>query len=201
VKKSIIYENIYIYRVVMNLLYSLKYKTRFNDIVNLIKKSDKKVLELCFGDTIIAEECRKRNIFWTGYDINEYFIRNAKKKGLNAILADISQIERFPRADICIISGSLYHFILEIDLLLRKMLDASPKIIISEPIENLSSQKNIIGAISKILTNAGKGHENFRFDKNSIIEILNKYSDSHQFSYKIVSSKRDILIEISNDRN
>ena len=131
----------------------------------------------------------------------EYFIKNAKKKGLNAILADISQIERFPKADICIISGSLYHFIHEINLLLRKMLDASPKIIISEPIENLSSQKNIIGVISKILTNAGKGHENFRFDKNSIIEILNKYSDSHQFSYKIVSSKRDILIEISNDRN
>ncbi len=200
-KTSIIYRNIHIYRLVMNILYSMKYKKRFTDILSLFDNEDKSVLELCFGDTIIAQECKKRNILWIGFDINKYFVNTAKLKGFNAIQADLATLDSFPKADVCIMCGSLYHFNDDLESLFAKMLKSSHKIIISEPIENISSQKGIIGKISRILTNAGKGDENFRFNQTSIIETLNKYSQIQHFTFKTISIKRDILIEINYDRN
>lgn len=200
-KASIIYRNIFIYRFVMNVLYLMKYKKRFYDIISLFNKEDKRVLELCFGDIIIAQECKKRNISWIGYDINEYFVKKAELKGFKAFQADLSTLDSFPKSDVCIMCGSLYHFKDEIGNLLAKMLNSSPKIIISEPIENISSQKGILGKISRFLTNAGKGNENFRFDKTSIIETLDKYSELHHYTFKTISITRDILIEINYDRN
>lgn len=185
----------------MNILYRMKYQARFNDIIDLIKDSDTTILELCFGDTLIAQTCKERGIEWIGYDINEYFVSNAKAKGFNATKQDISELEKLPQADLCIMCGSLYHFIPEIEMTLNKMLTSSSRIIISEPIKNLSSNNGMIGKISRILTNAGKGHENFRFDRSSIIETLEKYKKSQNYTYKIISTKRDILIEINHDRN
>ena len=185
----------------MQLLYALKYKKRFGDIMKIISNSDTNVLELCFGDIIIAKECVKRNISWTGLDINSYFVKRAKSKDFNASIADIEKLKSLPQADVCIICGSLYHFISDIESMLSKMLSSATKIIISEPVVNLSSIKGIVGKLSKILTNAGKGNENFRFDKSSIIDTLEKYKNKLHFSYTVISVKRDILIEIKHDRN
>ena len=52
---SIIYRNIYIYRILMNILYRMKYLTRFHDIIDLMKPSDKTVLDLCFGDVLLKK--------------------------------------------------------------------------------------------------------------------------------------------------
>lgn len=185
----------------MQLLYVAKYKKRFFDILQLVSKNDTSVIELCFGDVIIAQECKRRKISWTGLDINDYFVQNAKSKGFNASVADIGALQSLPKADVCIISGSLYHFIADIEKMLKKLLDSAPKVILSEPVVNLSSKQGIIGNISKILTNAGKGKESFRFDKTSIIETLEKYKTSLHFSYTVINCNRDILIEIKHDRN
>jgi hypothetical protein len=185
----------------MNVLYSLKYKKRFYDIIDRISENDTSILDLCFGDTIIADECKRRKISWTGFDLNSYFVLRAKKKGYLALEADLVAIEKFPIADVCIMCGSLYHFIDEIESVLSKMLQSAPKIILSEPVQNLSSQKGLLGSVAKIMTNAGKGHENFRFNKETIIETLEVYKTKLHFNYTIVSTQRDILIEITHDRN
>jgi hypothetical protein len=200
--KSFIYSNIYTYRFLMNILYPLKYKKRFLEISREISEKDSNILELCFGDIYIANECRKNGINWTGIDINENFVDFAAKRGYNAIKKDISKIDSFPLSDICIISGSLYHFHGEIESLIQKMLDSTQKIIISEPINNLSSKKGFIGKISGILTNAGKGAENFRYNRQSITDMLNKLKDKLNFEYRIISANHDIVIEIKkNERN
>jgi len=193
---SFVYKNIYIYRIMMNILYSLKYKKRFYEIAKEISENDKNVLELCFGDIYIANECKKKGILWTGIDINENFVNFANRKGLHAIKADLTQIETLPLSDICIMSGSLYHFHNEMGLILNKMLASAKRIIISEPIINLSSKKGFVGTISRKLTNAGKGAENFRFDEQSIIDTMDKLKDKMNFEYRVISIKRDILIEI-----
>lgn len=190
-----------IYRITMNILYGLKYKKRFKDIWVLITDSEKNVLELCFGDVIIAKECRKRKISWTGYDINEYFVKRAEKRGFNAICADITKLGSLPQSDVCIICGSLYHFKNEVESIFGMMLNSSPKIIVSEPVINVTSHKGITGKISGILTNAGKGHENFRFTETSILDTLNNLRGKYGFFYKIISTGHDILIEINHDRN
>ena len=49
--------------------------------------------------------------------------------------------------------------------------------------------------------NAGKGKESFRFNKSSIINTLEQYKSKLNFNYQIISIKKDILIEITNERN
>ena len=183
----------------MNVLYSFKYKKRFQDIIDRFDKNDKSVLDICFGDTIIADHCKQNNLQWIGFDINDYFVNRAKANGHNATVGDVAEIKSFPKADVCVMCGSLYHFINEIESVLSKMVNAAPKVIISDPVENLSSQKGLIGTMAKILTNAGKGHENLRFDKTTIIETLDRYKGPLHFKYSVVSIKRDILIEIIHD--
>ena len=185
----------------MNVLYLGKYRQRFTDVIKLISTDDKSVIELCFGDILIAQYCKRKDIDWIGIDINDYFVQYANKMGFKAFADDLVKTKEIKSSDVCIMIGSLYHFNNDIELVLSKMLQAAPKIIISEPIVNLSSSKGWLGTLSKKLTNAGKGEENFRFNKESIINTLDKYSTLLKFSYRIISIKRDILIEILNERN
>jgi len=190
--KSLVYRNIYIYRFIMNVLYGMKYKKRFENIINLIDKEDKNIVELCFGDIYIAQYAYQNDIMWIGLDINDDFIANAKEQGFNAINKNILN-EPIPKNDICIMAGSLYHFIDNIELVLHKMLNSSKKVIISEPIENLSNNK-YIGFFAQMSANAGNGEEKFRFTGNSFINLLNKYKDILSFEYEIIKKDRDILV-------
>jgi hypothetical protein len=199
--KSFIYRNIHIYRLVMHVLYSFKYRQRFDAVLKLVSEREKRVLELCFGDIYIAERCRKRGIEWTGVDINAGFVKYASDRGYNAYCTDLMELEEFPAADVCIMMGSLYHFHEDIESLLLKMLNSAPLVIISEPVRNLSSKKGMIGRISRKLTNAGKGPESFRYDMGNIIEILNNYSSILKYRFNVVSMKKDIIIEIIHEGN
>ena len=182
----------------MNLLYSGGYKKRFQQIKQLIKTyNTTEILELCFGDILIAKFCKENNIKWFGYDLNEYFVSKAKNKSYEAKCVDLSTISELPTMEICLIIGSLYHFHEEIHFLLSKMLNSSKIIFISEPIKNLSNSKNIIGWIARKSTNAGKGKIPFRYRENSLLEMLNEESKKLSFSYKIIGYyKKDIVLVI-----
>lgn len=183
----------------MNLLYSAKYSQRFKDIYSRISDSDSSVLDLCFGDIYIAKKCREQGKRWQGYDLNESFVKNAVKNGFDAEVKDLLKLEKLPKADVCIMSGSLYHFNDMLDDVLSKMLKCAPKIIISEPIKNISSQKGLPGKFAQIFTNAGKGSESFRFNEKSFRTMLDRYAEKFKFSYIVISVDRDILVEIKND--
>lgn len=195
--ESLVYKNIYFYRLLMNLIYLGKYKRRFDRINNRINSNTGQVIELCFGDTYIARYCRKNNIQWKGYDLNENFVAHAKKLGYNAYKDDITKFDEFEKCDTYIMIGSLYHFKDAGIELLRKMIKASKQVIVSEPIKNLSSTKGIIGFIAKRSANAGKGQETFRYNETSFIKLM----DELNIEYKILSKDKDILIEIINERN
>ncbi len=194
-KVSLVYKNIYFYRFIMNILYGMKYKKRFNDIIKLLDNNDNDIIELCFGDIYIAEYAKKRQKNWIGLDINNEFISNAKKQGYSAIKKDILS-DPIPKGDVCIMAGSLYHFIDNIEIVLSKMLKSSNKIIISEPIKNLSNNK-YIGFLAKKSANAGSGNETFRFTEKLFIDILEKYKKNLHFEYKIIKKDRDILVKLT----
>ena len=183
----------------MNILYLGKYKRRFKDITSLILKEDKSVVDLCFGETFIANYCFKNNIEWTGYDISEYFVKRAKKLNFNAFQLDVLEIEASLRFDVCIIIGSLYHFEKNIDFIFEKMCTISSKIIISEPIKNLTNGNAIFRYFAKKMTKSGKGEESYRYRKETLISELKKQKQKFHFSYKIVKENRDLLILITND--
>jgi ubiquinone/menaquinone biosynthesis C-methylase UbiE len=72
----------------MNVLYLGKYKQRFAPIIDQIKMlpENSKILELCFGDIVIADHCKKNRLEWIGMDINESFVRQAQKKDISPML-------------------------------------------------------------------------------------------------------------------
>ena len=195
-KQSLVYRNIPFYRAVMNLLYQGKYKQRFHYITKFIE--GQRVVELCFGDIYIADFCKSKNINWIGYDVNERFLSYAKKLGFDARFADLKKLTALPEADTCIMAGSLYHFHEDLESIIQKMFDASDKIIISEPVLNLSSSKGIIGFIAKRSATVGDKKENFRFDKSSFLSMLTTMSSKFNFQFEIVKEfNKDIIVVLT----
>jgi hypothetical protein len=195
-KTAFIYSNINIYRLCMNLLYSGNYYKRFDVIRKLIR--GKKVTELCFGDTVIADFCRKNNLHWTGYDINPVFVKNAVKKNFNAHLADINSLDNFIPADVCLMAGSLYHFHPAPEKILEKMLKISNEIILSEPIINLSSREGLIGKLAKTSAAVSGKKHSFRFTEESLLKFLNEQSHLLNFRFNIADRiSKDIIIVIN----
>ena len=176
---SIVYRNLIIYRMMMNLLYKGQYKGRFDVVCKLIKGNN--VVELCFGDTLIAEYCKKNNIEWMGMDINKNFVEHAKGKGFNVELQDLNLLSTFPAADTYIITGSLYHFHAELEKFLNKILAYTSTLIISEPVNNLSSRNGLIGKVARYYSTVNGDEHGFRYSEKSIVEALNKLSLSMGF--------------------
>lgn len=176
----------------MNFLYGMKYKKRFENIISLINNEEKDIVELCFGDIFIAKYAKKNNKNWKGFDINDSFVSYAIAEGFDATNKNIL-LDSIPKSDVCIMAGSLYHFIDNIEFVLGKMLKSSKKVIISEPIKNLSNNK-YIGFFAKKSANAGNGEEEFRFTEISFLNILNQYKIKLSFEYEIIKKDRDILV-------
>lgn len=185
----------------MNILYMGKYQLRFKEVTDQLSKY-KSVTELCFGDTFIAKYCRENNISWTGYDINTQFVEEAKKLDYNVFCLDILKTDELQKADVCVIIGSLYHFHNSIESFFEKMFSIADKIVISEPIKNLSSGSSFISNFAKKYSNAGNGPENFRYNKHSLIKDLEGLSKTFNFRYEIIKMNKDILSTIrKNERN
>lgn len=193
---SLVYRHILIYRLAMNLLYKLKYRQRFRDMIEQIDAVDRRVLELCFGDTYIAKFCQASGRSWQGLDINPHFVRLAQKNGFHAERADLLTLSPLPPADVCIISGSLYHFIDHLEEIFAKMLAAAPKIILSEPISNLSDSDSWLGRLAKKAAKAGKGDATQRFNRERLLEALNRLQDQFSFHYWVIKETRDLLVVI-----
>ena len=181
----------------MNMIYLGKYNQRFRIVTNLLNlKKDKTIVELCFGDTLIANWCRLNNLVWVGFDINDEFIKNARSKGFNAQYKDILKFEDLPKSDVVILMGSLYQFNKRLNDLISSIMKSTNKFIVSEPIINLASKNNIIGYFAKRLTKVGKGNEIFRYDYDSLHHALkNACSDKFKIS-EIKRTKKDLILVI-----
>lgn len=195
-KNSFIYANISIYRFVMSLLYGGNYYRRFSAVSRHIE--GKKVTELCFGDTVIADFCRKHHIGWKGYDINPHFIKRAARKGFDVQPGNIKAMRSFAAADVCIMAGSLYHFHDETDALFEKMLACAPKIILSEPVINLSGRNGIIGKLAKASANVNGAGQSFRYTEKTLVAELERLQKKMNFTFSAAEQiDKDLVIIIN----
>jgi hypothetical protein len=182
----------------MSLLYKGKYYKRFESVIKQI--SGRTVTEICFGDIVIAGYCKKNSIQWVGVDINEAFVKNALKKGFKAEQKDVQQLKQFPKAETCIICGSLYHFHEDPEALFIKMLACAPRIIISEPVINLSNDNGIIGKLAKASATVNGKKQTFRYTKKTLIQLLDVLSKKLQFEYSVTEQfDKDLIIVIKNE--
>jgi hypothetical protein len=180
----------------MNTLYAGKYRDRFRMIVPYLGNV-KSVLELCFGDTVFAELCQRRNIDWTGIDNNEMFVSKAVKNRYHAMCENILEMKEFPSSDCCVMAGSLYHFHTESDVLFAKIFSSTSKLVLSEPIRNLASRKDVIGKMASRYSKTKDGIQPFRYDQKSLTEEISRLADKLSFSWKIYPAGRDSIIVIN----
>jgi hypothetical protein len=195
VESSLVYSHIYVYRAVMNLLYKGRYRDRFDHVTAAVGDDVRSVCDLCFGDTIIAEWCRSRGIRWTGVDLNRHFCARARKMGFDVIHGDVLALD-LPDADAFVMAGSLYHFHDQLPRLFDVVLQRTRRFIVSEPVHNLSSQPGALGWWARRSANPGDRPATFRYDQRTLVRALREQQDRFDFAFRIVSSDRDLLLEI-----
>lgn len=192
---SFIYKNISFYRAAMQVLYKGKYRQRFDPVKKLLlEKNCDSVVEICFGDTIIAEFCKEHQIRWKGMDANPSFVARAQKNGFQADLEQIHHHSVFPTCDAVVMMGSLYHFEKDSMPLVLSLLSSTRVLILNEPIKNLS-QKKMTRALAARLSDSGKGPESFRFSKESLLQLANEITQLVPFSFYIAEEgNKDITL-------
>lgn len=186
----------------MQILYRGRYRSRFAAVLETLEERDQRVVELCFGDTEIASYCKKNNLTWVGLDISEDFVERAKSLGFDARVCDLHSVRRLPESDVVIIAGSLYHFRTDLKDVISTAIQSAPKVIISEAVDNWANRGGVLAGLSKSLTNAGRGVETFRFDRESLQSELGAISQTLGVeSHKVASMGRDEIWILKRETN
>lgn len=194
--RSIIYRNLWLYRLIMHLLYRGGYMTRFERVFSLVRDADETVLELCFGDTVVAEFCGRAGKKWIGSDVSDTFVSHAVKRGFDARKQNILNVQEFPRCDVCIMMGALYHFDKQLPDLFRRIKNASSRFILSEPTRNWACSRGLLGFLARKFTRAVGREENFRFNDRSLISVIDSLKDEIGFTYRVADTSRDMTVEV-----
>lgn len=188
--KSPIYWNPLLYHFTVRNLYGRDFEVRYRALAELIPEGAK-VTELCMGDGYLYENyLRRKNIKYMGLDINRSFIRAAKRKNITCQLHNLHSDE-IPPADIILMQGSLCQFIPDERKIIRRMINASRKIVlIAEPVVNRAHSKNFfVRTIAKYSVNPGTGHVTERFNETSLLECFHAFPE---FKKKINAGKEII---------
>ncbi|MEI7947880.1 MAG: class I SAM-dependent methyltransferase [bacterium] len=194
--ESILYRSIVLYRLMMGLLYRGQYRARFCHVTDLIRATDRLVMELCFGDVVVAEACRQRGMGWIGLDASPVFVTNAVRRGHDARQADLLTCDLLPSCDLCVMMGSLYHFEPCLGELFTRIRRASRRFVFSEPIQNWTSGGGIRRWLALALTRVGNRAQVFRFTQATLLQTLDRLSREVGFEYRVVSVSRDMVVEV-----
>jgi hypothetical protein len=176
---SPIYFNPTLYHFLMHTLYGKNFNSRYQVIANEIPERVS-VVDVCAGDAYLYTNfLNKKSIRYTALDNSPYFLRWGQKKGIDYRKVNVF-FDEIPKGDVVVIMASLYHFIPKEKEILHKLVrSARQKLIISEPISNLSSSHfGIIARISNLLTTPFEDTGQYvgeRFDEERITSLLKAF--------------------------
>lgn len=176
--RSIFYRSALLYDALMLALYRGAFRRRLACIAELIE-SGSTVLELCCGAARLYEHVRPKGVRYTGLDKSPALVAAARRRGIDARVADVVS-EPLPRGfDVIVLQASLYQFHPRTEELMAAMLAAARQlVIVSEPIQNLASAPSgLVAALARRLTDAGAGEGAFRFDAASLAAFMARYAE------------------------
>jgi hypothetical protein len=191
-QRSLVYHNIFAYRLVMQLLYWGRYRARFQRMLDVLGDAAS-ACELCFGDTILAAGCRQRGVRWTGVEINRYFCARARRLGHTVVEGDLFAVD-LPRADVFMMAAALYHFHDRLPQLFDLVFSRTRRFIVSEPVRNVSC--GVLGRWTKYVANPGTGHATYRYDRESLLAALRAEQQRSGCEIRVISVHRDMLVEV-----
>jgi SAM-dependent methyltransferase len=194
--ESFIYRSAAFYELVMLVLYGRHYASRYHALSGLIPPGAG-VLDLCCGPAILYDRyLRDRDVAYTGVDINERFITRLRRRGGRGIVQDIRKAEPLPGADYVVMQASLYHFLPDPAPIVDRMIEAaSKKVIIAEPIRNLTtSSSGLLSLLSSLSTNPGTGSQSLRFNGESLDEFFAGYRSRVEQSFLIAGAREKVFV-------
>jgi len=164
------------YRLIEKILYGRSYRYHYEALAREIGSSS--LLELCCGDCQILDYYAGSS--YRGIDINPAFVGPAQRRGLNVSYGDIGVCD-IPAAGCILLHNSLYQFYPHHEALIQRALkSASEKLIISEPVINLSSSGNrFIAAVARRLTSMDGSVSTKRFNRAEMEDLFKKYGALH----------------------
>ena len=176
---SIIYSNERLYRALMRVLYGRHFAARYRVLANEIPEKSS-VVDVCAGDCYLYREyLRPKSVKYLGLDLSPAFVRAAQKHGVNARTFNVWQDE-IPRADIVLMQASLYQFLPRAEEVVAKMLTAARhKVIIAEPVRNLSDSRLAwLAKLSRLFPNPApeeSSDSGERFGEQSLAEVFKSF--------------------------
>jgi SAM-dependent methyltransferase len=178
VSTSLIYRSALGYELVMRGLYGRHYGDRLRAVADEVPDGSS-VVELCCGPgTLYGRFLRGRVRSYTGLDVNGRFVARLRQRGVDARVADlVRSTEPLPRADVVLMQASLYHFLPHAERMIDRMLAAAnQRVVVSEPIRNLSSSDNpVIGMLGRRSADPGVGGAEHRFTEETLDALMARY--------------------------
>jgi SAM-dependent methyltransferase len=177
---SLIYRSALGYELLMRVLYGRHYAARMRAVAEQVTPGAS-VLELCCGPgTLYRRHLRGRVAGYIGLDVNPRFVAELRRRGVDARVVDLARdAAPLPSADVALMQASLYHFLPQAHTIVERMLAAaSSRVIVSEPVRNLTSSANpVIAALGRRSANPGIGGAERRFSEATLDELFARYRD------------------------
>ena len=196
-RASLIYRSPWLYDGVMAALYGRHGAMRLSMVAAEVPPASA-VLECCCGSgRLYRRHLRGRVTGYIGLDVSDRFVAALRRAGADARVADLAREDGpLPAADVVILQASLYHFLPDPSRLIDRLLAAArDRVIISEPIRNLSSSR--VGAIAQLArraTDAGADGSADRFDEATLGAALSPYSERVLRAFPIPGGRDKVYV-------
>ena len=196
VSESLIYRSPRIYDAVMHVLYGRHARARLGAVAELVPPRAS-VVELCCGSArLYRNHLRDRDVDYLGLDLNPRFVEAARRGGACAVVRDVGDGAPLPPADVVLIQASLYHFLPAPERIVDRMLAAArSRVIVSEPVRNLStSGVGFVAALARRSADPGGGGGDRRFDEASLDAFMRRYDGAVEREFAIPGGRDKVYV-------
>lgn len=170
--RSPLYWSGHVYHAGIKLMHGKALKDRYRYIANF---SGDSVIDVGCGTGMLADYLPKDNEY-LGIDLNENFLRLARKHGRNVMRQDALTFDRFDEFDCCVIMDLLHHINpRHEEFLERVMRDIRKRVIICEPFE-IPSRDPITRKLNQIIDNDGTNKPEEWMKKEELREFYEGYN-------------------------
>lgn len=170
--RSPLYWSGYGYNAGIRLLHGRNIRLRYRYLSGL---SDERILDVGCGTAALADHISKKN-YYLGIDLNENFIRHARKKGRNVLRQDALTFDRYSEFDVCVIMDLLHHINPHHeDFVERVLRDVRKRVIICEPFD-VPGRSRIMKSFFRLVDYDGTNWSDEEWmDKETLREFYDSY--------------------------
>jgi hypothetical protein len=184
---SVIYRSPLLYHFVMRALHGRHFQDRYLAVSAEVPEGAD-VVELCAGDAWLYKHyLRPKGVKYLGLDNSPQFVRAAKEEGLDIRIHDAFR-DPIPEASVVIMQASLHLFHANVETVISRMLDAAKqKVIIAEPIRNMSDSPNPLAAWigRKMTTPHGSGpNHTHRYNPETFRSLMNRFPECERVFFE-----------------